>query len=264
MTVPPSGPTGVWILPDQLHPQQAALASLSDLPPHRVPVLFIESHAWASSRNHHQQKLVLVWSAMRHFAQELQQRGHPVTYVEAEGYAEPLQAWARQNRLQQIRLMQPADIPVREEVEKLRSVLPCPRLVLENNHFLWTARQFIDWALGRKRLLLEDFYRQGRKRFRILMDGSQPLGGRWNYDRENRQPPQPGRRYPPPLTFPPDASTQAVMEKVRRRYGHHFGSLEGFGWAVTRTQALQVLEDFIQHRLPYFGPWQDAMQAGGG
>lgn len=126
MTVSTTGSEGVWILSDQLHPQQSALASLSALPPHRVPVLLVESHAWASSRNHHQQKLVLVWSAMRHFAQELQQRGHPVTYAEAEDYAEPLQAWARQHRLQQIRLMQPTDIPVRDEVEKLRSALPCP------------------------------------------------------------------------------------------------------------------------------------------
>lgn len=177
MIAPSAGPEGVWILADQLHPQQSALASLSTLSPDRVPVILIESHRWASSRNHHQQKLVLVWSAMRHFAQELQQRGYPVTYVEADSYAEPLQTWAKQHQLQQIRLMQPADIPVRDEIEKLRSTLPCPLLILENNHFLWTADQFIEWASGRKRLLLEDFYREGRRRFRILMDGPKPLGG---------------------------------------------------------------------------------------
>lgn len=262
MIAPSAGPEGVWILGDQLHPQQSALASLSTLSPDRVPVILIESHTWASSRNHHQQKLVLVWSAMRHFAQELQQRGYPVTYVEADSYAEPLQTWAKQHQLQQIRLMQPADIPIREEVENLRSTLPCPLLVVENNHFLWSTRQFIDWASGRKRLLLEDFYREGRKRFRILMDGPKPLGGRWNYDRENRHPPKPGMRYPRPLTFSPDAITQAVIAKVRQHYGHHFGSLEGFGWAVTRAQALQVLDHFIHERLPHFGPWQDAMQTG--
>ncbi|MGQ9837626.1 MAG: cryptochrome/photolyase family protein [Cyanobacteriota bacterium] len=263
MTSSPSGPIGVWILADQLHPQQAALASLADSPPMQVPVIFIESHAWARARNYHQQKLVLVWSAMRHFAQELQQLGYPVTYVEAEDFAQPLHAWARQHQLQQIRLMQPADLPLRAEVDKLQSTLPCPIVQLENNHFLWTSQAFIDWAAKRKRLLMEDFYREGRKRFRVLMEDShKPLGGRWNYDSENRKPPKAGIHYPPPLQFPADTLTQAVMKKVERHYGHHFGSLQGFGWAVTRTQALQVLQHFLTLKLAHFGPWQDAMQTG--
>lgn len=262
MTTAPSGPEGVWILGDQLHPQQAALASLAALVPERIPVILIESSTWADRRNYHQQKLVLVWSAMRHFAQELRARGYPVTYVESDGFAEPLQAWVKQEQLSQIRLVQPADIPFRAEVEKLGSTLPCPIVLLENNHFFWTSRSFIDWATGRKRLLMEDFYREGRKRFRILMEGNKPLGGRWNYDRENRKPPKAGIRYPTPLHFPPDALTQAVIQKVKQRHGQHFGSLARFGWAVTRSQALQVLEHFIQAKLPHFGPWQDAMQTG--
>ncbi|MEN9221353.1 MAG: cryptochrome/photolyase family protein [Thermostichus sp. BF3_bins_97] len=262
MTTTPTGPEGVWILGDQLHPQQAALASLAAVPPERIPVILIESSAWANRRNYHQQKLVLVWSAMRHFAQELRDRSYPVTYVEAEGFAEPLQAWAKQEQLRHIRLMQPADLPFRAEVEKLGSQLPCPISQIENNHFLWTSRQFIGWATGRKRLLMEDFYREGRKRFQILMEGNKPLGGRWNYDSDNRQPPKAGMRYPQPLTFPPDAITQAVIQKVEQFHGQHFGSLAGFGWAVTRSQALQALEHFINERLPHFGPWQDAMETG--
>ncbi|MCJ2542506.1 cryptochrome/photolyase family protein [Thermostichus vulcanus] len=262
MTPSPPGSIGVWILGDQLHPQQAALASLAASVPERIPVILIESSDWANRRNYHQQKLVLVWSAMRHFAQELQNQGYPVTYVESDGFAEPLQAWAQQHQLQQIRLMQPADLPFRSEVDKLGSQLPCPILQIENNHFLWTSRDFINWAAKRKRLLMEDFYREGRKRFRVLMDGSKPLGGRWNYDRENRKPPKAGIRYPTPLHFLPDALTQAVIHKVKQHYGQHFGSLAGFGWAVTRSQALQVLEHFIKARLPHFGPWQDAMQTG--
>ncbi|MEN9209582.1 MAG: cryptochrome/photolyase family protein [Thermostichus sp. DG_1_6_bins_120] len=254
--------TGVWILGDQLHLQQAALVSLAALPPPQIPVILIESSRWAEGRNYHQQKLVLVWSAMRHFAQELRNLGYPVTYVESEGFTEPLQAWACQYQLEQIRLMQPADFPFRAEVEKLASQLPCPIVQLENNHFLWRGEEFINWAKGRKRLLMEDFYREGRQRWQVLMEGDKPLGGRWNYDKENRKPPKAGIRYPAPLHFPPDALTQAVIKKVKQCYGHHFGALEGFGWAVTRAQALQVLQHFIEVRLPHFGPWQDAMQSG--
>ena len=42
----------------------------------------------------------------------------------------------------------------------------------------------------------------------------------------------------------------------------HFGELDEFGFAVTREQALQVLDHFIVNRLPLFGTFQDAMIEG--
>jgi deoxyribodipyrimidine photolyase-related protein len=97
-----------------------------------------------------------------------------------------------------------------------------------------------------------------------------PLGGQWNFDHDNRRPPTKGLAGPPPLWFAPDAITQAVITKVRQLELDRAaagldplpGSLEPFGWAVTRPQALQVLEHFIATRLAGFGPYQDAMVSG--
>ncbi|MDX2270367.1 MAG: cryptochrome/photolyase family protein [Cyanobacteriota bacterium] len=252
---------GVWILGDQLHPQQSALACLSD-DPATIPVILIESQAWVNQRNFHQQKLVLIWSAMRHFAEALHQQGYPVTYVESVDFVIPLHDWATERNLREIRLMTPADIPFREYVQAIAPQLPCPIVLLENNHFLWSRSEFLIWAKGRKRLLMEDFYRAGRKRFQILMEGRDPCGGAWNFDSQNRQPPPAQVTFPSPLHFPPDAITQTVIQKVSTHYTHHFGSLKNFGWAVTRPQAWLVLQDFLAHRLTQFGPWQDAMVTG--
>ncbi|GAB4214227.1 MAG: cryptochrome/photolyase family protein [Synechococcales cyanobacterium] len=189
---------GVWILGDQLHPEQAALRSA----PNGIPVLLVESHHWVARRNYHQQKLVLVWSAMRHFAQDLRHQGYRVTYEEADTFRDPLLAWIRQEKLQHVWVMQPADLPFRQALQSLAESLPtessCELHILENNHFLWTSAEFIQWAKPRKRLLMEDFYRQGRKRFGILMDGDQPVGGRWNFDHDNRKTPPAGTTFPPP------------------------------------------------------------------
>ncbi|MEM9809162.1 MAG: cryptochrome/photolyase family protein [Cyanobacteria bacterium P01_D01_bin.56] len=248
---------GIWVLGDQLWSQQAALASDAT-----APVIFIESRRHSTERRYHRQKLVLVWSAMRHFAAELETDGRNVTYEIAEDFIQPLQRWINAQGITELRVMEPADRPFATLLKNL--ALPCPLTIVPNNHFLWSVDEFKQWAEGRKSLLMESFYREGRKRYNILMEGTTkkptPVGGQWNYDKENRKPPKKGINPPAPHWFNPDDITQKVMAEVAQL--DTFGDLEPFGWAVTRTQALQVLDYFLQVRLAGFGPYQDAMVTG--
>ncbi|HIK23799.1 MAG TPA: cryptochrome/photolyase family protein [Thermosynechococcus sp. M3746_W2019_013] len=247
---------GVWVLGDQLSLQQAALQSCA----HPVPVILIESHQWVKQRRYHAQKLVLVWSAMRHFAQDLEAAGWPVTYAIAPDFATPLRQWISAHNIHEVRIMQPSDRPFRDCIATFD--LPCAIKLLPNNHFLWSEADFQQWAAGRKTLVLEHFYRAGRQRFQILMEGKSPAGGKWNYDAENRQGPAANLKPPPPLRFCPDRITQEVIETVRQGNFDTYGHIEPFYWGVSRAQALQVLENFIEYRLPQFGPYQDAMVVG--
>jgi deoxyribodipyrimidine photolyase-related protein len=251
--------TGIWVLGDQLWEQQAALQSCAEQK-ERAPVILIESLDWARVRPYHRQKLVLVWSAMRHFAEELRQAGWSVTYVTADGFAAPLHDWVKTQGITEVRVMQPSDRPFRQVLQTLD--LPCPLTLVPNNLFLWTDQDFQQWAKGRKNLLMEYFYREGRQRFQILMDGNQPTGGAWNFDKENRKPPKGKLNTPTPLWFAPDAITQAVIGQVNTSAVSSYGAVEPFRWAVTRSQALEVLAHFLQHGLPAFGPYQDAMVTG--
>jgi deoxyribodipyrimidine photolyase-related protein len=96
------------------------------------------------------------------------------------------------------------------------------------------------------------------------MDDGGPAGGVWNLDRDNRS--SFGRHgpdaVPPPERFPPNPVTNAVIETVRARFPDHPGRLEDFDLPVTRGQARRALDEFIEHRLPGFGTWQDAMWNG--
>ena len=110
---------------------------------------------------------------------------------------------------------------------------------------------------------MERFYRNMRRRTGYLLDADgAPEGGKWNLDAENREPLP--RRIPIPdrPSFPPDAETHAVLELVARRFGNHFGSLEGFDHPVTRADALAHLGWFAREALPRFGTFQDAMRQG--
>jgi deoxyribodipyrimidine photolyase-related protein len=136
--------------------------------------------------------------------------------------------------------------------------------VREDRHFFGTVRDFAAHATGRKSLRLEYFYRELRQRHGVLMHEGQPIGGRWNFDADNRGafgPEGPGQ-VPPRATFEPDALTREVMALVEIRFAQHPGMLESFAWPVTRDQALHALHLFIEQRLPLFGRYEDAMWPG--
>jgi deoxyribodipyrimidine photolyase-related protein len=250
---------GIWVLGDQLWTGQAALSSLENKRK-QTPVILIESRSYAQQRPYHRQKLVLVWSAMRHFAAELRLAGWPVTYEIAADFETPLWRWIEQNQISEVRVMAPNDRPFRQLIEKLK--LGCPITFVANNHFWWSTEEFKEWASARKGLLMENFYREGRKRFGVLMDGKKPVGGQWNLDKQNRRPPKGNLKTPPALWFEPDEITQQVIDAVKSYDFPGYGEIEPFRWGVTRGDALAVLEHFLTTRLPNFGPFQDAMVTG--
>ncbi|WP_035985322.1 cryptochrome/photolyase family protein [Leptolyngbya sp. KIOST-1] len=248
---------GVWVLGNQLWSDQAALASCEG---QRGPVLLVESLTFAQERWYHRQKLVLVWSAMRHFADALKDAGWPVTYAIADDTETALRDWLKAEGITELRIMEPVDHPFITWLKGLD--LPCELTILDNNLFLWSTDDFKAWASKRKSLLMESFYREGRKRFDVLMEGDQPVGGQWNFDKDNRKPPKGKLDTPEPHWFEPDATTLAVIDKVETLELPTFGQATPFRWAVTREQALAVLDMFIADRLETFGPYQDAMVAG--
>jgi deoxyribodipyrimidine photolyase-related protein len=250
---------GIWVLGDQLWAEQAALASCREIKT-QTPVLLIESVDYARQRHYHHQKLVLVWSAMRHFANELRNDGWPVSYEMAEDFETSLRTWIQRHQVKELRLMAPQDRAFTQFIHQLD--LDCPVKILPNNHFLWTVQEFQKWAASRKRLLLEDFYRAGRKRFGILMEGDRPRGGQWNYDQQNRQPPKSKLQPPTPRWFEPDEITRSVIQDVKSRNLPGYGTIEPFRWGTTRAEALEVLDHFVNECLPTFGPYQDAMVTG--
>ncbi len=109
---------------------------------------------------------------------------------------------------------------------------------------------------------MEFFYREMRRAHNILMDDTDPVGGQWNYDAENRKRLPSGITLPRAPRFKPDLITEEVMALVAARFPNNIGRAANFDWPVTRGQAEAALDDFLLHRLAQFGDWQDAMQAG--
>jgi deoxyribodipyrimidine photolyase-related protein len=131
-----------------------------------------------------------------------------------------------------------------------------------DDRFYCSRREFSRWARGRSSLRMEYFYRDIRRAHGVLMDGDEPVGGRWNFDAENRKPPPKNFHPEPPPRFAPDEITRGVLDLVAQRFPDNFGDLEPFGWATTRRQALVALRAFLKGHLSEFGDHQDAMARG--
>ena len=156
----------------------------------------------------------------------------------------------------------PGEFRVLEDMQNWETDLGIAVEIRQDDRFLCSPEMFENWAAGRKQLRMDFFYREMRRHHDVLMVEGKPVGGKWNYDVENRERPDPSQQVPAPLQFSPDETSQTVLNLVGHYCADHFGELDEFGFAVTREQALQVLEHFIVNRLPLFGTFQDAMIEG--
>jgi deoxyribodipyrimidine photolyase-related protein len=252
------------VLGDQL---SHSLAALADTDPADAIVLMMEVADETGYVRHHPKKIALIFSAMRHFAAELRERGWRVDYValEAAGnsgsFTGEVARAVERHGASAIRIVEPGEWRVAEMIAGWEAALGVPVEVLEDSRFLCSIAEFKAWAGTRKSLTMEFFYREMRRKSGLLMDGAQPVGGRWNFDADNRKTPPRGLNYPAPASFAPDAITNEVLALVARRFGAHFGSLDGFAFPVTAVQAREALAQFVAAALPSFGDYQDAMLA---
>ncbi|MBT8073651.1 MAG: cryptochrome/photolyase family protein, partial [Xanthomonadales bacterium] len=253
------------VLGDQL---STAVSSLSDIDRQSDVVLMVEVEDEAGYVRHHKQKLVLVLSAMRHFAARLQQRGYRVDYVKMDSdgntgsFSGEVKRALDRHRPERLVVTEPGEWRVRAMMERWQQDLGVPVEIRDDDRFLCSLEEFSQWAQGRKSLRMEYFYRNMRKKTGWLMDGDKPVGGEWNYDKQNRKPLPKGMGYPDRLRFDVDDITRDVMQLVARRHDTHFGDLEPFQWATTREDAKRALEHFTTDCLPNFGDYQDAMKSG--
>jgi deoxyribodipyrimidine photolyase-related protein len=255
----------ILVLGDQLTP---AVSSLSAADPSRDRVLMAELHDEATYVRHHKKKIAFLFSAMRHFAEDLRARGWSVDYVRlgaAENrasFTEQLADAVAEHRPERIVVTEAGEWRVSEMIRSWRDLFGLPVDILPDDRFLCSHGEFAVWAAGRKQLRMEYFYRDMRRRTGLLMDGDQPAGGTWNFDSENRKPADPSLFMPRPIGCPPDAITEEVLALVEARFGDHFGDLLPFGVAVTRADAEASFAAFVDEALPRFGDFQDAMLRG--
>jgi deoxyribodipyrimidine photolyase-related protein len=242
----------VWVLGDQLHRDTLVLRDAS---PSDTRVLFVVSTSFLGSRVWHRQRLHVVLASMRRLAAQLEAEGFEVDWRVAPTMRAGVKAHLASFGASSVVVMESADLSLRAEVSAWDE---CD--VLPNDQFLCSAQEFAGWAAGRKSLKNEDFYRWQRTRLDVLMDGAEPVGGQWNLDHENREPPpKDGRSWPEPEHWPLDEIDAEISALIDEHAVLASGAPWTGLWPTTTAQAQARLARVVRDALPKFGPHEDAM-----
>ncbi|MEL6436853.1 MAG: cryptochrome/photolyase family protein [Pseudomonadota bacterium] len=257
------GKTLRFVLGDQLSRNLSSLADAGE-----GDIIFM-CEVWdeATHVRHHKKKLAFVFSAMRHFAEDLREAGHTVDYLklgehEAESFTDALKAAVKRHDVDCVITTEASEWRVLEAQKAWASALDIEVEIRADDRFIATHEEFGKWADGRKELRMEYFYRDMRRKTGYLMEGDHPEGGQWNYDKDNREPPKDEMRFPDRPDWGIDDVTRDVLDMVKGRFDNHFGDLEPFDYPVTRRQATHYLNWFVDEALTDFGTFQDAMVQG--
>ncbi|VVT25020.1 (6-4) photolyase [Sphingomonas sp. EC-HK361] len=257
--------TLIPVLGDQL---SLDLWSLAKASPDSTTILMMEVAEETTYVRHHKKKIAFILSAMRHHAAALRDAGWTVDYVALDGpdnsgsFTGEVARAVERHAPDRIVVTEPGEWRVRAAIESWETLFGTPVTIAPDTRFIASHAEFEAWAEGRKALRMEYFYREMRRKTGLLMDGDEPVGGRWNFDAENRKPAQADLLMPRPLSFAPDDMTRDVLALVARRFGDHPGTLDGFDFAVTRADALKQQRHFLTHAFARFGDYQDAMLTG--
>ena len=259
-------PSLVVILGDQLSP---AMTSLSAADRDRDVVLMCEVEDETTYVGHHKQKIAFILSAMRHFAEELEDDGWTVDYIRlgdkdnTGSFTGEVERAIKRHEPDRILITDAGEYRVQEMIDGWTETFGIDVDCLPDKRFVCSKSEFEDWADGRKSLRMEYFYREMRKKTGLLMTkDNKPAGGEWNYDKENRKPADNDLFLPKRKRFDPDKITEEVIDMVADKFADNFGELDQFGWAVTRKDAEKAFQHFLKEAAADFGTYQDAMLEG--
>jgi deoxyribodipyrimidine photolyase-related protein len=249
------------ILGDQLHHAHPWF----EHPDHTAINVLMEIRQETDYVNHHIQKVAAFFAAMRAFATHLEANGHRVVYLALDDplnqqtIADNIVELIQRYKVVQFEYLLPDEHRLDLDLKALATDLPIACQAVETHHFLTERHELADFFAGKKRFLMESFYRWMRRRYTILMDHDQPTGGQWNFDQKNRQPYDHRVPFPQPLLFDNDVS--AIYRTIRDAGVETIGTIQPTQliWPITRAQSLALLKHFVETGLPVFGTYQDAM-----
>ncbi len=241
-----------------------SLSSLKDIKSTDI-ILMAEVTEEATYVKHHKKKIAFIFSAMRHFAKDLKNKGYRIKYVQFDdpdntgSLQDEVKRLLKSEKIERIIVTEPGEYRLLQLIKVWNKTMKLPVTILSDTRFIADHDEFKAWVADRKILTMEYWYRQMRRKTNLLMDADKPVGGQWNFDKQNRKTLKQKNELKKPLQFKPDQITSDVLKLVADNFPDHFGELEPFWFAVTATQASQALDYFIKYQLSSFGDYQDAM-----
>jgi len=249
------------ILGDQLNLNHSWLQEVD----HNTLYLMAEMRQETDYVKHHIQKVVAFFLSMRNFAHEIQSKGHEVVYykISDEKNLHDLEKIILQciekYKITEFQYQLPDEYRLDEQLKKISSGLNIASHVFDTEHFYTSRTELSEFFAGKKLLLMENFYRMMRKKHHVLMQGSQPVGDAWNFDKDNRL--KYKGQVPVPHAIGFNQNIEELLQEIKKATLTTFGKIDAknFSWPTSRGACLAQLTFFCENLLKHFGDYEDAM-----
>lgn len=214
---------------------------------------------------HHIQKVIGFFAAMRQMASDLEENGHKVVYFKindahnTQSLPKNLKLLLQEHKIEKFEYIAPDEFRLDDQLSNFCKELELKSEVFSAEHFYTEREDLAKFYKGKKQYLMENFYRDMRKKHDILMEAGQPEGGKWNYDKSNRNKWKGDVNIPNYKYFKNDV--EAIVEDIATAKIKTIGHFETktFDYPIDRNQALDQLKYFCEQLLVHFGDFQDAM-----
>ncbi|MCH4553526.1 cryptochrome/photolyase family protein [Aestuariibaculum lutulentum] len=214
---------------------------------------------------HHIQKITGFFAAMRNFARLLKSKGFQVEYItldnpkNTQNLVENLNILINIFNIEKFEYQLPDEYRLDEQLLNFTKTLAIPSQAFSTEHFYTKRFDLKTFFKDKNHLLMETFYRHMRKKHNILIVANQPEGGKWNFDKSNRNKWKGSPYIPPYKNF--DNEVSNILELIKSKNIKTIGIFEAhtFEYPINREQALSQLKYFCENLLVHFGDYQDAM-----
>ena len=232
-------------------------------------VFMAEDNELCTYQKHHKLKLYLFLCSMREYRDELTKVGIKVTYFRLEdrskksNFLELLCKFSKKHKLKHINFFEIEDKFLENRIRKQSVIEELDIQFHRSPMFLFSREEFASIHRGKSTFRLSSFYKFGRKKFDILVDGNMnPVGDKWSFDEENRKKIPHGLRIPKIKSYETSKHQDDIISIINKNFPDHPGTLANIWFPVKRKQVLLALDRFLNERLAKFGVYEDAVQKG--
>lgn len=249
------------VLGDQLNSKHSWFKETNE----NITYCFFEMRQETDYVTHHIQKVVGFFAAMREFSNALKANNHNVIYYRlndednTQNLTNNLQKIIEENNILTFQYQHPDEYRLDKQLQDFCKQIAIDSKSFSTEHFYTNRQDLASFFKGKKQWLMENFYRDMRKKHNLLMVAGQPEGGKWNYDKSNRNKWKGEHEIPPYKAF--NNNVTEIVSEINEANIKTIGVLNTvhFEYPINRTQALTQLKYFCEHLLIHFGDYQDAL-----
>ena len=249
----------VIIFPDQLSKDNKVLNHLTD----NNLLLLYEPVDTFYEISHHKHKLVFQISSFRHFINNLKHKNfiHQKISKKPKKLLSYLKDLNKESPFSCLYVEKPSDYKTLKDLMYFCQSEGITLEVYDDSKFISTSSDYTFWSKDKKSTVQEFYYRWLRKKLNIFMgEDLKPIGGQWNFDKENRMGISKLKsEIPIRNKTTNDQITFDVMVEVEEIFSKSYGDLENYTWAVTHEDAKKRFKNFLDVYLKNYGAFQDAI-----